>query len=148
MANLSGDVRLVQTKNDGEITIIDGVVEMDQGFETFIYLCFFGGNEDDDGRDKNPKQWWANWEEPQSSRHYRSELQYVLTRTNPTSEGLLKIEEAAKNDLKVFLSESIASEVTVLAVIPALNRVALTVTIRAEGQEQSFKFVANWRAAI
>lgn len=146
--NLEGDVLLEQTLNDGDITIEGGVVEMAQSFETMVYLCLFGGNYDDDGRAENRRAYWGNITEPNSSRHMISETQYILNTTNPTTEGLLKIEQAALADLAVFTKESIANSVEVNASIPALNRVNISVKINAEGEEQTFNFVENWKAAL
>ena len=36
-----GDVLLFQTKDDGDISITDGIVQMTQGLETAVYLSLF-----------------------------------------------------------------------------------------------------------
>jgi len=55
-----GDVKLFQTTDDGDIYVVNGIVEMSGGLETSAYLSLFGGNEDDDGSDGSPFSWWAN----------------------------------------------------------------------------------------
>ena len=51
-----GDVKLIQTNDDGDINIINGVTEMSGGLETTVYLALFGGNEDDNGIGDTPHQ--------------------------------------------------------------------------------------------
>lgn len=142
-----GDVLLVQTDDGGEITVTGGITEMTGSFESMAYLCLFGGNEDDDGRDGNPKNWWGNLDEDDPDRQYRSETQHLLQAIPATSGNLRKIEDAAGRDLKVFTAAKIASSVTVAASIPGINRVKLTIEIEAQGVESSFDFVENWKAS-
>jgi phage gp46-like protein len=142
-----GDVILFQTDDDGEITIEGGLVEMSGGLETAAYLAMFGGNEDDDGRDNNPANWWGNVDENIPARQYHSETQNLLQSLPATSGNLRRIEDAANRDLEFFTAESIASSVTVAASIPALNRVRIVVDIEANGEESQFTFTENWKAS-
>jgi phage gp46-like protein len=142
-----GDVLLYQTDDDGDITVEGGTVTMSGGLETAAYLSLFGGNEDDDGRDDNPLNWWGNIDEVEPANRYRSETQNLLQAIVATSANLLRVEAAAQRDLAWLLSERVASSVTVSASIPALNRVRLTITIEANGVESDFDFVENWKAA-
>jgi len=141
-----GDVKLFQTVNDGEITVVNGVVEMSGGLETAAYLSLFGGNEDDDVRGSNPFNWWGNLDEVDPVRQYRSETQHLLQAIPATTGNLLRIEDAANRDLAWFLDERVASSVTVEATIPALNRIQITIDIEANGEESSFVFTENWKA--
>lgn len=147
MAEQQGDVLLCQTNDDGEINVVDGVVEMSGGLETAAYLSLFGGNEDDDGRDDNPATWWANLDEVDPSRQYRSETQNLLQALPATTGNLRRIEDAAARDLAWFLQNNVASSVTVVASIPGLNKIKLTINIEAVGEESSFEFVENWKAS-
>lgn len=142
-----GDVKLFQTIDDGNITIENGITEMSGGLETAAYLALFGGNEEDDGRDENPNNWWGNiGEEP--AKQYRSETQYMLRSLPATTGNLGRLEDAAIRDLQFFLDENIASSVTVVAGIPRLNRIKLTIAIEAEGEESNFEFTENWKASL
>ena len=143
-----GDVLLEQTNDDGEITVVNGVVTMSGGLETAAYLSLFGGNEDDDGRKDNPKTWWGNLLEIDPTKKYVSETQHLLQSIPAVSANLRKIEDAAKKDLNWFLTNSIASSVMVLASIPDINRITLTVNIDAEGDELEFEFTENWKAGV
>ena len=147
MAEQQGDVLLCQTNDDGEINVVDGIVEMSGGLETAAYLSLFGGNEDDDGRDNSSATWWGNLDEVDPSRRYRSETQHLLQAIPATTGNLRRIEDAASRDLAWFLENNIASSVEVNATIPGLNTVKLTVDIEAVGEESSFEFVENWKAA-
>lgn len=142
-----GDVLLQQINDNGEISVVNGVAAMTGSFETMAYLCLFGGNEDDDGRADNPETWWGNIGEVDPDFRYVSETQNLLKSIPAISANLLKIQAAAECDLAVFTNKSIASSVIVVVSIPALNRVTIAVNIEAVGEESSFKFTENWRAA-
>lgn len=148
MDTQQGDVLLFQTNDDGDISVVGGITEMTGDFRTMAYLCLFGGNEEDDGRENNPKTWWGNRDEVDPDFKYVSETQHLLRALTATSGNLLKLEDAAGRDLKVFTSKGIASSVSVVATIPALNRVAITIEITAEGEESQFTFTENWKAGI
>lgn len=140
-----GDVKLYQILDDGDIVIEDGIAEMNGGLGTAAYLSLFGGNEDDNGRPGNSLSWWGNFLDNEPSKKYTSELQH-LTQTLPLITGnLRRIEDAALRDLGWFLSERIASSVRVEVSIPDVNRVDITVTIEANGQENVFRFTENWK---
>ena len=142
-----GDVLLQQTNDNGEISVVNGVAAMTGSFETMAYLCLFGGNEDDAGGSDTSKSWWGNLDEIDPDLRYVSETQNLLRSIPAISSNLLKIQAAAERDLAVFTNKSIASSVTVAVSIPALNRVTIAVDIEAVGEESSFKFTENWRAA-
>jgi len=146
MAEQQGDVSLFQTDDDGNITVEGGIVTMGGGLETSAYLSLFGGNEDDDGRADNQANWWANIDEVDPAREYRSETQNLLQALTATSGNLRRIEDAANRDLSWFITNKVASSVNVVASIPGINRIKLTIDIEAQGEESSFEFVENWKA--
>lgn len=138
-----GDVLIYQTFDDGEINVTNGLVEMSGGLQTAAYLSLFGGNEDDDGLADNAKTWWGNTTETEKSRKYISETQNLLESLPITSGHLLRVEDAAKRDLAWFIDEEVATSVSVSASILGLNMVELAINI----DQESFKFVENWRGA-
>lgn len=142
-----GDVKLVQTIDDGEISVEGGITEMDGGLETAAYLSMFGGNEDDDGRDGNLKTWWGNLDELDPAGKYTSETQHLLQSIPAISANLRRIEDAVTRDLAWFISEKVASSVTVEARIPGVNKVKIIVIIEARGIESQFDFVENWKVS-
>ena len=143
-----GDVLLQQTNDNGEIEVVNGVVTMAGSFETMVYLCLFGGNEDDAGGADTTESWWGNLDEIDPDLRYVSETQNLLKSIPAVSANLLKIQAAAERDLAVFTNKSIASSVTVVVSIPALNRVTIAVDIEAIGEKSSFKFTENWEASV
>lgn len=147
MAEQQGDVLLCQTNDDGEINVEGGIVEMSSGLKTAAYLSLFGGNEEDDGRADNSATWWANLDEVDPARQYRSETQHSLQALPSTTNNLRRIEDAAGRDLAWFVQNNVASSLTVVASIPALNKIKLTINIEAAGEESSFEFVENWKAS-
>lgn len=143
-----GDVRIFQTDDGGEVSVVGGIMEMDGGLETTAYLSLFGGNEDDAGGSDVRLTWWANLDEAETARQYRSETQYLLQALPATSANLRRIEDAAVRDLEWMVSGGVASSVSVAVSIPQLNRVQIVVTIRVEGLSSEFVFVENWKASV
>jgi phage gp46-like protein len=147
MIRQQGDVSLYQTNDGGEISALDGIVAMSGGLETAAYLSLFGGNEDDDGRADNALNWWANIDETDPSREYHSETQHLLRSLPATTGNLRRLEDAARRDLSWFEAENVASSVSVVASIPGVNQIKLSIDIEALGEEASFEFVENWKAS-
>lgn len=142
-----GDVVLFQTTDDGEITVEDGLVEMSGGLETAAYLSLFGGNEDDDSSQDNPFGWWGNIDAETEARSYVSRTQNILQSLPLSSANLRRVEDAATADLQWFLSEGVASSVSVAVSVPGLNKIAFVISIEANGEESSFTFTENWKAS-
>lgn len=143
-----GDVSLFQTNDDGNITVTDGVVTMSGGLETATYISLFGGNSDDDGSSGSTLGWWGNIGEIDASKRIVSETQALLETMPPIPANLLAIKDAAERDLNWFLTEKVASTLTVETSMPGLNKIQIVVKIEADGVESEFKFVENWKAGI
>ena len=139
-----GDIVLRQTTDDGEISVTGGIVAMDGGLETSVFLALFGGNEDDAGATNDPNQWWGDRLETNPARTYRSATQNLLRSLPITAANILRIAGAVKTDLQYLLDENIATSVSSVVSVPALNKVQITVNIVAAGVESSFEFVAVW----
>lgn len=133
-----GDVLLYQTVDDGNITVTNGLVEMSGGLETAAYLSLFGGDEDG-------SNWWGNIDELDIAGQYHSETQELLRSIPSTSGNLIRIKDAVERDIAWFIDKKIASSISVVISIPALNRVKIIVTITAQGDESEFEFVENWK---
>ena len=142
-----GDVRLFQTTDGGDVSVVGGIMAMDGGLETAAYLSLFGGNEDDAGGSEDMRTWWANLGENETARRYRSETQNLLQSLALVTATLRRIEDAAGRDLAWMLDEGVASSVTVAASIPGLNKVQITISIEAVGESADFVFVENWKAS-
>ena len=142
-----GDVVLFQSVDDGEIEVIDGVVTMDGGLQTTVYISLFGGNFQDDGLADNVFNWWGNQLETDNDAKLRSETQNLLRGIPATSANLLRIKAAVNRDLAWMITRRVINELEVEVSIPALNTIKIIVTINAIGPESSFEFVQNWRAS-
>jgi len=147
MAEQQGDVVLFQSLDDGNIQIDNGTVTMDGGLQTAGYLSLFGGNEDDDGSENNALEYWGNKIGEDPNERQVSRTQNLLRSIPATSGNLLRVQDAAKDDLSWLIDVGAATAITVVASIPALNRVKLVVTITAIGAESEFTFVENWKAS-
>jgi phage gp46-like protein len=147
LTDQQGDVFLFQTVDDGEIEVQAGLVVMHGGLETAAYLSLFGGNEDDSGRKSDKKNWWGNLNETDLSKKFRSETQYLLKSISGTSSNLKRVEDAASRDLNWMIQDKVATEITVNASIPALNKIKISIAINANEDIHNFEFLENWRAS-
>jgi phage gp46-like protein len=143
--NQEGDVHLFQTNDDGDINVVEGLVEMGGGLETAAYLSMFGGNIDDDVRDGNDLNWWGNLDENRESYQYRSETQNLTESIPATPVNLNRIEEAVKRDLQWFVTDNVATSVDVIVSLPRLNTVKIEISINAVGEASEFTFIENWK---
>jgi phage gp46-like protein len=148
MSEQLGDVLLYQTVDDGNIILENGIVTMNGGLESAAYISIFGGNEDDDGRQNNPAEWWGNKIGQDPNERLVSRTQYLLDRLPATSSNLLKIQDAAEQDLAWMVELGVATSIVVEASIPSLNRVMLTCAINNEGEATVVQFTENWKASI
>jgi hypothetical protein len=124
-----GDVWLFDGPDGGEIEEKNGFITMTKYIETLVYLCWFGGNREDDGsKATEKKQWWGNEGEP-PERQYRGKLQSLLDGRPVTSALLPRIEEAALDDLKNGMPKSLFASASVYASAPSSKRVNLRAEI-------------------
>lgn len=148
MSEQQGDVVLFQSLDDGDIEVENGQVTMDGGLRTAGYLSLFGGNEQDDGiSETSSLAYWGNSIGDDPNERQVSRTQYLLRSIPATSANLLRIQDASETDLEWLIEVGTASSISVIASIPALNRVKLVVTIEAIGEESQFEFVENWKAS-
>jgi len=95
------DVLFADTSDGGDIFYDENSnLKITNGLDTAIYLCLFGGNLDDDGSTASDKlQWWGNDGEP-DDRRFRSRFHGLLMGQPFSSALRLRLEEAAKYDIK------------------------------------------------
>lgn len=142
------DVKLIQSLDDGEIIVEAGVVELSSGLETAVYISLFGGDERDDGSQDNNSKWWGNLLDDDTAFHCTSKTQNLLRSLAPIPANLRRIEQSVEIDLKWLLEKKVASSVDVSASFSGLGRIKITISVKAEGDEQRFEFTENWRATI
>ena len=139
---------LYQTDDGGDVTVTGGVMAMDGGLGTTVYLSLFGGNEDDPGGSDAGSSWWANLSETDPVDWYRSETQHLLQALAATSENLRRVEDAVNRDLAWLVTEGVASTVSATAAIPQLNKIHIAVSVVARGLATDFAFIENWKASV
>jgi hypothetical protein len=104
------DILLFESGNGGEISLLNGDIEMTDSLANQSYLSHFGGNveastngEEIEGEER--KDWWGNiFFQNDSTSQMNSELERTLNNTALNSVGRLQIEQSAKSDLE-FLSD-------------------------------------------
>jgi phage gp46-like protein len=139
------DVHLFHTADGGDIQFTNGLIELQDGLETAVYLSLFGGNSDDAGTEATKsKQWWGNLSEPVAERRYRSETQHLLQSLPITSANRRRVEQSAERDL-AWLTNDIADSVTVTATIPARNTINLSVAVAVGDNEFTYPFLVSWQ---
>ena len=139
-----GDILLFQIPDDGEINANRGIIEMDGGLPTAVYISLFGGNQGDDGRPNNDKTYWGNRDEVDPHFKYISETQYLLNSIPATSNNLNRVQQASIRDLQWLIVVGAASSLDSNVSIPALNRIKIIIKVEADGEESEFEFSENW----
>jgi phage gp46-like protein len=142
-----GDVVLFHTADGGEILVEQGVVAMDGGLQTMVYLSLFGGDVRDAAGDDKTLTWWGNLSETAPNRQYRSETQNLLRALVASPQNLLRIEDASRRDLQWMIDEGAASSVDVFVNVKGLNTIGIRITVVAEGVESEFVYAENWKAS-
>lgn len=141
------DVFLFHTADGGDVEFVNGQPTMADGLYTAVYLSMFGGNEEDSGlQGDDRKQYWANLSETDQAKVCRSRTQNMIRSIPAVTGNLRRIEDAAKADL-TWLLDDVASAVAVVATMPGLNRVSLTVDITVNNSDYQFSFENNWSVA-
>lgn len=139
------DVRIYQTNDGGAIDQVGGLIHMDGGLESAVYLSLLGGNELDGNLESTSHlQWWGNLGELEEVKQYRSEFQYLLVSLASVSSNLLRLQEAVGRDLAWLVSVGIAESVDVEVVMTAVNSVRVTVEIIVGEQATVLYFDTQW----
>jgi|SRR6185369_1733171 len=132
------DVRLFQTADGGEINASNGQIELSEGLDTASYLSLFGGNDDDSGLTAdNASQWWANFDEPDPDKTYRSQLQFLLRTLPLIPANLQRFEEAAVADL-AWMKTSVADSIAARATMPGIDTVKIDIVTVLDGKTTKF----------
>lgn len=132
------DVLLFQTADGGDITASNGQLALTEGLDVAVYLSLFGANENDSGLSADDsKQFWANFDEPDADKRYRSATQFLLRNLPLIPANLTRIEDAAANDLKWLLT-SVSDSIAVRATMPGVNRVQLNIALVINGKTTAF----------
>jgi phage gp46-like protein len=144
-----GDVLLLSTIDGGDLSIMDGLVELTGGFETAVYLSLFGGNQDDNGTDATKQtQFWGNLtEEDTPDQKMTSRTQNLLVGLPATPRNLNLVDQAIQLDLDWLKTNNIADEININLTIPSKNRININIEIKKnQNLLASLEFEKNWLA--
>lgn len=111
------DVKIFNNLDGGEIEENSGVIAMDDGFSSSVYLSLFGGDEDG--------EWWGNNKEIELI----SKTQITLKSLPAIPSNLNKIKDAILYDLAWVISDKIADKISVALSMPALNSIIIQIYI-------------------
>lgn len=122
------DVNLFQTPDDGDIEALNGVITLTDTPAPAAFISLFGGHQDG-------AVWWGD-------AAIISRTQTLLDTLPPTSGNLLRLQDAAAQDLAWMTRDPYNWTVSVVATIPQVNHIQLSVTINGVTTE----FVQEWTA--
>lgn len=124
-----GDVRLQQTEDGGDISIVAGQPVMDAGLETAAYISLFTST-----------GWWGDTQ-------IGSSLESILAGTL-TTDTLNKAADEARRALAWLVDDGIASSVSVSVVALGVDSVGLSIVItEPDGySETTIRYRLNWDA--
>jgi phage gp46-like protein len=131
-----GDILLFDTIDGGEIEVRSGRVTIDRdGLRTAAYISLFGGNERDEGISATDHlQWWGNRLGPPTS-SLRSRTQSLLRGLPATSANLVRVEDAARQDL-AWMTGEFTGEAEISASMPEPGRLRLTIDVPVTDEER------------
>ena len=127
------DVLIFQTPDNGDVATNDLGLIMTDSIESAFYLSLFGGNEDG-------STWWGDVDTLDPANKYPSKTQTILRAGTLTTGRLLDIEDASRLDLKWSLDKGAVSSLKVVATMPGLNKVLITVSTESD------TFLFEWQA--
>lgn len=128
-----GDVYLFNNADGGEIEIENGLISINSGFSTSVYVALFS-----DGN------WWGN-EINSDEQKIKSELNNILDRKLNNQTRLDSI-EFAKEALKWMIEQNIAKTIDIEAFIININTLSLEISITKPDQETiNLKYEINWQ---
>jgi phage gp46-like protein len=138
------DLMIYETGSGGDLNLKNDDLDTISGLTNQVYLAFFGGNKEQSTSDElneleQRKDWWGNFlMEPENQ--FNSELERTLDNVAINTEGISKIENAAKNDLQ-YLDEY--ADIEIEAFILSVAKVQIDVSL-TEPNNNSTKLKFIW----
>jgi phage gp46-like protein len=130
LQEFEGDAMLYETLDGGDLMVDNGLFISENRFSTAVYLSLFGGNKTDPGKVKNNGEWWGNkLNGITESEKLRSRFQYIINGLPMSVKNIKEAETAAEMDLKWFIDEKIADQISVYGQAVGKNRFKLKVEI-------------------
>lgn len=112
--------------NGGDLQQLGNDLAIVYGQENQVYLALFGGNVDGNTNSNIGSGWWGNklLYGNDTTKQFNSNTERVLNTTALNSGGLVKIQNAARNDLAYL-----KAVVDVVVTMPAVNTVRIEIKI-------------------
>lgn len=148
MNNTTKDFGLHESGSGGELTILNGDLNMSETLYQTIYLSLFGGNVDKSTiGNEIPNQerldYWANdliFKE-NKSKQFNSTTERVLNEVTLNSLGRLKIKSAVEEDLS-FIKTIVSFNVNI--VILGIGKVSIEIQLNSIGNQSNKQFQFIW----
>lgn len=137
------DVKLIQTLDDGNTIVENGVMEMDDGIYSAIYLSISGGNEDDPGESDTTNEWWGNDLETEEAAKYRSKTQHLIETLPTTTANLIRLKAAVLSDIEWMINDEIIINPVVTVSIPKVNWVKIVI----ETELVRYEYMKEWQVS-
>ena len=132
---LGGDVLIFDSIDGADISVINGLVTMDNGFNSAVYLSLFGGDEDDTGEVVNNNTWWGNKLQNMSENEKLvSRFQAFIKSVPLTSKNILLAEEKVEQDLQWMVDDGIADSIESVISVVGKKEINLTITVSKYGE--------------
>ena len=125
------DIAIYESGSGGEWNLVSDDLETISGLTNQVYLALFGGNieqstsEDLDQLDQRA-DWWGN-SLLNIEQQFNSSFERLINEIALTGEGLSKLEDAAKDDLKYLEKYAV---INVSASVPSLGRLELVINLQ------------------
>ena len=131
-----GDVYFFNTPNSGDVSIKNGVMSLDSGLSTSVYISLFSVGD-----------WWGN-EVNSAEQKIKSELNKILDRKLNNQTRLDAI-EFSKKSLAWMLDQNIVASIEIEATIPEVNILFLELVItKPDGTIINMKYEINWEKQL
>lgn len=130
-----GDVLLFDTQDGAEITIFNGLISMDKGFNSAVYLSLFGGDKDDTGEVVNNNTWWGNKiQNISENEKLVSRFQSFITSVPLTSKNVKLAEGKVIQDLQWMIDDGIADSIEAEIQVVGRKDINLKIVIAKFGE--------------
>lgn len=130
-----GDVLLFDTQDGAEITIFNGLISMDKGFNSAVYLSLFGGDKDDTGEVVNNNTWWGNKiQNISENEKLVSRFQAFITSVPLISKNVKLAEGKVIQDLQWMIDDGIADSIEAEIQVVGRKDINLKIVIAKFGE--------------
>lgn len=130
-----GDVLLFDAQDGAEISIINGLITMDKGFNSAVYLSLFGGDKDDTGEVVNNNTWWGNKiQNISGNEKLVSRFQAFITSVPLITKNVELAEHKVKQDLQWMIDDGIADSIEAEIQVVGRKDINLKIVIAKYGE--------------